>query len=275
MKVGIRMTESITSQRLEELLCEALYKETFLVNSLKESVFEIEEIEDGIGSQVINVTFKPSTINDFTHLKQNKGKIRNAINDILLSFGTRISLRTCEILLSTTKQKKTISIKGDYDSLKELAKKTETVHAIEQMYIIEACDCASINKFLAATTMLGCAAEHFIFNFSKAYLSYIKNHGTPTEIINAEKMVNANKASVRLNYFINIAESKKSLFEQLGIENPKLHLDGFFDIIRQLRNDSGHPTGNVVEKEMVDILFTRYAFILVKVHPLLKKLPLV
>jgi hypothetical protein len=144
---------------------------------------------------------------------------------------------------------------------------------IEKTYIIEACQCAKNGNMLAAGTMLGCAAERLLYLLSKAYLKYLENGGGSTkEAENFERqVVNADKAHKRLDGLYRYTQNKEKVFEGMGFEKSTLHFS-FLDIIRQVRNDSGHPTGNVVLKTDLNTIFTQYQLLFEKLHQLIFKL---
>lgn len=107
--------------------------------------------------------------------------------------------------------------------------------------------------------MLGCAAEHLLLLLSRAYLQYLKNgNGTEREITNFEdRVVNAKKAHTRLDMFVKTVQNQEKTFEQLGLENANLHFT-FFDFLRQIRNESGHPTGVIPMEEELNTIFANY-----------------
>jgi len=151
-----------------------------------------------------------------------------------------------------------------------------TVDIVEKSHIIEACQCANNGLRLSAITMLGCTAECLLLQLCHAYLSYLKNgNGTEREIENFKtKVIDAKKASARLDMFQKTVQNKESLFESLGLENANKHF-GFFDLLRQVRNDSGHPTGKIVSDRDMNTYFTNYQLLFDCLHQIIEKLPLV
>lgn len=147
------------------------------------------------------------------------------------------------------------------------------IDKIEKKYLFEACECAMRNNRLAASTMLGCAAEYLLINLCTAYYEYLKNNGTQNEIDNFErKVIKAKSAYDRLDEFEKRIESNISLFQELGFENPKLNFN-FLDIIRQVRNQSGHPTGIEVSEGDLKMFFGNYQHFLKLAHELIEILP--
>jgi len=163
---------------------------------------------------------------------------------------------------------------GDvFDNLISKAHK-EHMDTIEKDYIIEACLCAKNGYRLAAATMIGCAAERLLIQLCSSYLKYLKNgNGSPKEIENFERdVVNAKKAHTMLEGFLRKVRNSEKTFEQIGLENSNLHFS-FLDIVRQVRNESGHPTGIKVSAEDLTSIFVNYQLLIERVHPIIIKLP--
>lgn len=147
------------------------------------------------------------------------------------------------------------------------------IDEIEKAYLYEACDCAARDNKLAAATMLGCAAEYLLINLCDAYWKYLKKNGTTTESDAFErKVIKAKSAYERLDEFEKRVEAKSDLFKNFGFENPKLNFN-FLDIVRQTRNQAGHPTGKVISKNDLKTHFGNYQHFIKLAHELIKGLP--
>ena len=143
---------------------------------------------------------------------------------------------------------------------------------IEQKYLIEACECAMRNNRLAASAMLGCAAEYLLINLCLAYKEHLKNNFSEQEETNFEKkVINAKCAYDRLNEFEKRVESNIKLFKSFGMENPKLNFN-FLDIIRKVRNQSGHPTGDYISANDLKMIFGNYQHFIKITHLIIKEL---
>ena len=144
---------------------------------------------------------------------------------------------------------------------------------IEKSYLYEACECAIRNNRLAASTMLGCAAEYLLSQLCDSYHEYLKNHSSQNEQEAFErKVIKAKSAYIRLDEFEKRVNSHASLFENLGFENPKLNFN-FLDVIRKVRNESGHPSGNVISSEELQMTIGNYQHFLKRAHKLIEELP--
>ena len=95
---------------------------------------------------------------------------------------------------------------------------------------------------------------------------------TPTQLRRAvlefaeafeRKVIKARCAHDRLIEFLKRAKANATYFNQLGFEDIDLNFS-FFDIIRQTRNDSGHPTGNTITLEQFKMLLSNYQHFLPK-----------
>lgn len=105
-----------------------------------------------------------------------------------------------------------------------------------------------------------------------AYHAYlVATEGTDVYESFERKVIKARCAHDRLTEFLKRAKSNASYFRQLGFEDIDLNF-GFFDIIRQKRNDSGHPTGNTITMEQFKMLLTSYQHFLPKVLDAIKQI---
>ncbi len=128
--------------------------------------------------------------------------------------------------------------------------KTEipSIDAVITRYLEECLSCFRRNLLLAAATMLGCAAEKAVLLLAEAFGRSLSN---PDEKQKYEKETKS---------FI-ISQKWEALWKRLKPLSPSLPpglrddldtiLERIFEIIRTTRNDAGHPTGKVIEKETV------------------------
>lgn len=138
------------------------------------------------------------------------------------------------------------------------------LNEIQQRYLFEACECGDKNNILAASVMLGASAELLLIDFCNAYCEYLRKNETTNAVEAFErKVIRARCAYDRLSEFQKYANSNAQFFRQIGFENIDLSFSTF-DIIRQTRNDSGHPTGNSISQDQFKIILGNYQHILQK-----------
>ncbi|WP_312123683.1 hypothetical protein [Lysinibacillus boronitolerans] len=149
------------------------------------------------------------------------------------------------------------------------------IDSIEKDYILEGCNCAIHGNRLAAATMIGCAIERLLFRLCNAYLDFMKNTNvSEREISRFESdVVNAKKAHARLDGFIKKVNNSEQIFKQMGLENSNLHFFSVLDIIRQVRNESGHPTGKKISEEDLHTIYSQYQLLIDRIHQLIIELP--
>lgn len=144
---------------------------------------------------------------------------------------------------------------------------------LQKRYLFEACECGDKNNLLSATVMLGASAEILLLELCKVYKIYLDNQGDTTAADAFDKrVVYAKCAHDRLTEFSKRANSNAALFQRLGFENINLNFS-FLDIIRQTRNDSGHPTGNTITLEQFKMILSNYQYFLPKTMDAIKTLP--
>lgn len=120
--------------------------------------------------------------------------------------------------------------------------------------------------------MLGASTELLLLDLCNSYKLYLEKLEDKSIAGAFEcKVLNARCAHDRLTEFLKLL-SKADLFKELGFEDIKLNFS-FFNIIRQTRNDSGHPTGNNITLEQFKMLLTNYQLFLPKIINALNLLP--
>ncbi|MNN13486.1 hypothetical protein D3C81_1265210 [compost metagenome] len=147
------------------------------------------------------------------------------------------------------------------------------ISEIQKKYLYEACAAGNTNNILSASVMLGCSAEILLKELCESYQKYLIIHGSPGEQASfQQKVINAKVAYTRLDEFLKRAETNPDVFNKLGFENIKLNFN-FLDIVRQTRNDSGHPTGKIISKEEFELMLGNYQGFLTKTINAIKVLP--
>lgn len=162
---------------------------------------------------------------------------------------------------------------GVFTSFMKYLANNSDVSEIQKKYLFEACENGYADNMLLATVMLGCSAELLLLELSLAFYEYLKKIGTQNEQEQFEqKVIKAKIASIRLSELMKRIEARPKLFEKYGFENVSLNFN-FLDVIRQTRNDSGHPTGNTITKEQFEMMLANYQAFLPKVLRAVRELP--
>ncbi|KRF31669.1 hypothetical protein [Paenibacillus sp. Soil787] len=192
-------------------------------------------------------------------------------------YGVKFRIKAIPSLQSDEDEPKDVQhyAKGQvYENLLDKIHKLTSINPIEKMYVIEACECAKRDLRLAAATMLGCAAEHVLIRFTEAFYVYMGNHqASATELSTFKsKVLGASKISNRLTEFLKYIPQHKNALVSLGLENPERKIDMYFDPIRLIRNDSGHPTGKVISQEDLNTEFSHFQLIMNYVYPCIEGL---
>ncbi|WP_280166547.1 hypothetical protein [Priestia aryabhattai] len=134
----------------------------------------------------------------------------------------------------------------------------DRIDALQKNYLYEACATGNQGNILAASVMLGCAAEISLKKLCEAFHIYYQNNHTEKETENfSSKVMKAKTAYIRLDEFTKRAEVHSDLFKSFGFENLKLNFN-FLDIIRQTRNDAGHPTGKRLDENEFKTMLGNY-----------------
>lgn len=150
---------------------------------------------------------------------------------------------------------------------------SEDISEIQKKYLFEACENGYADNMLSATVMLGCSAELLLLELCQAFYKFLNANGTQVEQEQFEqKVIKAKVASIRLSELMKRIEARPKLFEKYGFENVSLNFN-FLDIIRQTRNDSGHPTGNIIQKEQFEMMLANYQAFLPKALRAVQELP--
>lgn len=122
-----------------------------------------------------------------------------------------------------------------------------TVDPIIIRYLEECLSCFRRSLLLSAAVMLGCAAEKAILLLIEVF----SNTLTGEDKTAFDKETNTFIISRKYNaLWSRLEPMAKDLPDDIGNHLGNI-LDRTFDIIRTTRNDAGHPSGNIIEKETV------------------------
>lgn len=120
------------------------------------------------------------------------------------------------------------------------------------IYLKEAMQSFRVGCILAATVMLGVATEHTFF------LLLDKIAGNAKYSATFAKAKEERTVLQKVNKFKNILDQQvKSLPPELK-EDLDTHFTGILSIIRTFRNQSGHPTGRIIDREQAYVLLNLF-----------------
>lgn len=127
----------------------------------------------------------------------------------------------------------------------------EEVPAIDQvtlLYVQEALQAFRSGCILSSTVMLGVATEHTLLQVVEA------TERSPTHASDFAPVAKERTILQKANKFKNILDQKlKGLTPEIK-EDLDTHFAGVLSIIRTFRNQAGHPTGRIVDREQAYVL---------------------
>jgi len=138
-----------------------------------------------------------------------------------------------------------------YDPDGYLARVKDEIPGIDEVivrYLEECLSCFRKNLLLAAAVMLGGAAEKAILLLVQAYGDSLSDSGEKEQYEKETKSFIINRKWKAL--WDRLEPLASSLPNGLGDDLGTI-LERVFDIIRSTRNEAGHPTGRLIEKETV------------------------
>lgn len=116
-------------------------------------------------------------------------------------------------------------------------------------YVKEALASFHARSYKAAAVMLGCASEQALLLLMDAYANALQNTSQKT---NAEKMLRERNLKTKMDAFRQRVESLGSRVPGDVREDLDIWLSSFSNLMRQYRNDSGHPKKFSISAEVVD-----------------------
>lgn len=145
---------------------------------------------------------------------------------------------------------------------------------ITEMYIYESLRCFRHNCYLGATILLGAFSEKVFLNFLDELIKNIQNSSKRASF---EAKIKDKFIATKFYEFTQLIEPLKKSFPKDIKDQFDVWLTSFFNYIRRVRNEVGHPTGTSVSRE--DILamflpFPRYLKNLVKLIDYFSKNPI-
>ena len=185
------------------------------------------------------------------------------------------------LLLSTVETKnhvdQTVRLLQNHANYQNLMDKVVRMDIDEshKIYIYEACNSAISGNNIAAITALGCATELLLIKLCLSYEAYLidQEKDSKANAFNT-KVTKARNASTRVEEFYKRIQSDEDMkiFNEYGFENMSIQFN-LIDIIRQSRNDAGHPTGRRISNEDLSTLFGNFQFVVDKLYSFINDYP--
>jgi len=116
------------------------------------------------------------------------------------------------------------------------------------LYLKEAMQAFRVGCLLSATVMLGVATEH-TFNLLMETIGNTPSHAATFQNVNRERGILR-----RVNKFKGILDSQLSTLSPAIKEDLDTRFTGILSIIRNFRNQSGHPSGQIIDREQSYVL---------------------
>ena len=139
------------------------------------------------------------------------------------------------------------------------------INDITLLYLQEAMQAFKTGCMLAATVMLGVASEHSFLLLVEAAEKSPK-YGGHFGSVSKERTVLQKFRKFRAALEKNVqADLPGEIKENLDIE-----FDGILSVIRTFRNDAGHPSGKILEREQTYVLLQMFAPYCKKLYQLMK-----
>lgn len=115
-------------------------------------------------------------------------------------------------------------------------------------YLEESIHTYNIGAYLSASVTLGCASEKALLLLIESYINFIKD---PTKQESFRKKVQGRMIKRQYEEFSKTITAQLSTLPKELSDNITTILLGVFEMIRNNRNDAGHPTGKVIGREQI------------------------
>jgi hypothetical protein len=138
------------------------------------------------------------------------------------------------------------------------------VDDVTVLYLKEAMQAFLSGCILSATVMVGVAAEHAFLSLLEV-LDNDPKHRADFKAALGERFILG-----KLNKFRDAIERPPSALPRSLLEDLDNHLMGIASLIRNYRNESGHPTGRVISREQCYVLLQLFVTYCKKVYQLME-----
>jgi hypothetical protein len=133
-----------------------------------------------------------------------------------------------------------------------LQEQVPQIDNVTLLYLKEAVQAFRAGCILSSTVMLGVATEH-TFGLLLEAVAQSATHAQAFASIHKERQLLA-----RVNKFKAVLDTRSSQLSADIKEDLDTHFLGILSIIRTFRNESGHPTGKIVDREQTYVLLNLF-----------------
>lgn len=129
-----------------------------------------------------------------------------------------------------------------------LKKEVPDIDGVIFTYISEAVNAYNHRLYLSATTAIGCASEKAFLLLIEAYIGFLP---TKKEQDAFHNRTNSRFVKVQFEEFRKSFGGQRGRVDKELLDGIEIDLDGIFEMLRQNRNSTGHPTGKTIKRERV------------------------
>lgn len=135
--------------------------------------------------------------------------------------------------------------------LTQLKSKCSSIDATTVLYLGEALQTFRAGNHLATAVMIGVAAEQTLLNLVSALANALD---TPAKQKKFREVTEGKRAKKQHDELMTRLRAASPQLPKTVSANLEQHLGGIYDLIRQTRNESGHPTGRKLERHETNAL---------------------
>lgn len=246
--------DDICISLFELALSKGLVKKPYQQNGYIERYFtEITQQKIGsilwglVSQQVLYITFRSERIG-------NSGYTDKMVFDIT------------EYGLQVLKQGKPIPHDPD-GYLLLLKKEVPHIDEIVYTYAAESIQAYNNHLLLSATTAIGCASEKALLLLIEAYTHFLPTEKEQQAFI---KKTSGRFIKTQFEEFQKSFAGQQARIDKSLLDGIDIVINGIFELLRQNRNSTGHPTGKAMERESVYALLQVFIVYLKRIYALMK-----
>lgn len=146
-----------------------------------------------------------------------------------------------------------------------LSKRVPGLDATALTYLREAISTYNRGFYLSSAVSLGVASEHLVLRLIDAY---VNTHADPVKRAKVQQRFEGKFIFTQYSQFKKELEGLKASIPAELLKDYETHLDGVFNLIRLVRNQSGHPSGIVPDQAIVFANLQAFSFFAVRVTTL-------